>query len=88
MSMNTTDPVERLNTDCTCITLDLDALCRAAEEVVGDAAFCRDLAATHPHLLSAQPLFLSAAHAQRMQTIIRAIEAVACLPCYQTAVLA
>ena len=88
MSMKTTETVEHLNTDCTCITLDLDALSRATEEVVGDAAFCRNLAATHPHLLSAQPLFLSAAHAQRMQTIIGAIEAVACLPFYQTAVLA
>ena len=87
MSTNTTEPVEHLNADCTCITLDLDALCRAAEEIVGDAAFCRDLAATHPHLLSAQPLFLSAVHAQRMQTIIKAIEAVACLPSYQTSVL-
>ena len=88
MSKNATDPVEQLNADCTCITLDLDALCRAAEDIVGDAAFCRDLAVTHPHLLSAQPLFLSAVHAQRMQTIITAIEAVACLPSYQAAVFA
>lgn len=88
MSKNATDPAEQLNADCTCITLDLDALCGATEEIVGDAAFCRDLAATHPHLLSAQPLFLSAVHARRMQTIIAAIEAVACLPSYQAAVFA
>jgi hypothetical protein len=88
MNKNTTDSIERLNTDCACLTLDHDALSRATEEVVGDAAFCRDLATTHPHLLSAQPLFLSAGHAQRMQTIIDAIETVACNSSYQTAVLA
>ncbi len=79
--------IERLNADCTCVTLDLDALCRAAAEVVGDTAFCRDLASTHPHLLSAQPLFLSAQHAERMQRIIEAIETVVRLPAYQAAAL-
>jgi hypothetical protein len=79
--------IEQLNTDCQCVTLDLDALCRAAEIVVGDPAFCRDLAKTHPNLLSAQPLFLTAAHAQRMQDIIAAIETVARHEAYQAAVL-
>ena len=80
--------IEHLNADCACVTLDVEALCRAAEAVVGDAAFCRDLAATHPHLLSAQPLFLSPAHAAQMQRIIRAIETVARHPDYRRAVLA
>jgi hypothetical protein len=79
--------IEHLNADCTCVTLDRDALCKSAEEVVGNAQFCRDLAVTHPHLLSAQPLFLSPAHAARMQAIITAIETVAKLPAYQAAVL-
>jgi hypothetical protein len=79
--------IEHLNTDCTCVTLDHDALCKAAEEIVGDPAFCRDLAVTHPHLLSAQPLFLSSAHAARMQAIVRAIEAVSRRPAYRAAVL-
>ena len=80
--------IEHLNADCRCITLDLDALCRAAETVVGDATFCRDLAVTHPNLLSRQPLFLTPVHATRMRAIITAIEAVAQLPAYQAAVLA
>ena len=80
--------IEHLNTDCTCITLDADALCRAAEEVVGDPAFCHELAKTHPHLLSAQPLFLSEAHARAMQDSITAIETVVGHPAYQSAVLA
>lgn len=78
---------DRLNADCACVTLDRDALSRAAEAAVGDPAFAQDLALTHPHLLSAQPMFLSADNARRMRDIIQAFEAVAKLPSYQTAVL-
>lgn len=79
--------IERLNTDCTCVTLDRDALCRAIETAVADPEFCQALALTHPYLLSAQPVFLTKAHAERMQQIIGAIEAIARLPQYQSAVL-
>ena len=85
--MTTTENFERLNVDCRCITLDLDELRRATVDAVGDAAFCSDLVASHPHLLSGQPLFLSSAHAQSMQTVIAAIEAVAATPQYQSAVM-
>ena len=79
--------IERLNSDCTCVTLDRDALCRAIEKAVADPQFCKALALTHPYLLSAQPVFLTKAHAERMQQIIGAIEAIARLPQYQSAVL-
>ncbi len=79
--------IETLNTACTCITLDVAALCRAAEAIVGDPAFCRELAETHPHLLSAQPMFLSADHARQMRETIHAIETVARQPAYREAVL-
>ena len=85
--MTAAQTIEHLNTDCRCITLDLDALGRAAATAVGDPIFCRDLAITHPNLLSRQPLFLTSAHATRMRSIIAAIEAVARLPAYQAAVL-
>jgi hypothetical protein len=81
------DNIEHLNADCTCITLDRDALCRALERVVEDPGFCRELAATHPHLLSAQPMFLSVENAEKMQAIIQAVETVAALPSYQEVVL-
>ena len=80
--------IERLNADCTCITLDVEKLCRALEQVVGDSSFCHAMAKTHPHLLSAQSLFLSQLHAKSMQELIAAIETVAALPSYQEAVLA
>ncbi len=79
--------IERLNTDCTCVTLDRVALSQALEMAVGDPEFCRALAWSHPHLLSAQPVFLTKAHAERMLQIILAIEAIARLPQYQSVVL-
>ena len=79
--------IEHLNTDCACITLDTEALCRAAGQIVGDPEFCRTLSITHPHLLSAQPVFLSVPHAESMRGLIAAIEAVARMPAYQAEVL-
>lgn len=78
--------IEHLNADCTCITLDRDALCRALSDVVGDPQFCSELARSHPHLISSQPMFLTAVHAQAMQSITTAIEHVARLPEYQEAI--
>ncbi len=63
--------VDRLNADCACVTLDRDALAHAAEAAVGDPAFARDLALTHPHLMSAQPMFLSASNAARIKASFR-----------------
>ncbi len=80
--------IERLNAGCTCVTLDRDKLSSAAEAAVGDPAFYRALSETHPNLISAHPVFLSAAHADRMRDIIAAIETVAKSPAYRIAVLA
>lgn len=79
--------IEHLNSDCTCVTLDREKLCRALAGVVGDADFCRELATTHPHLISAQPLFLTADHAIQMQRIIHAVEAIVEVPAYRETVL-
>lgn len=78
--------IETLNADCTCITLDREKLCRALTEVAGNDEFCRKLTETHPHLISAQPLFLTADHVTQMLAIIRAIESVVELPTYRQAV--
>ena len=80
--------IEHLNTDCICITLNRAALSIAMEEAVGDPAFCRELALAQPNLLSAQPMFLSTSHAERMQQIVSAIDMVVSLSGYQSAVLA
>lgn len=85
--MSETRSIERLNADCTCLTLDREKLCRAFDEVVGDPMFCSAMAQTHPHLLSAQPVFLSHLHAESMQELIAAIETVILHPAFQSAVL-
>lgn len=82
------ETAELLNRDCTCISLDQTALCRAFEAVVGDAEFCRRLRKTHPTLISNQPLFLAATHMARMAEIIGTIERVAKLPSYVAAAVA
>jgi hypothetical protein len=78
---------DSLNADCTCISLDRTALCRALDTEVGDAEFCRQLVATHPTLISHLPVFLRGEHVARMAEIIRAIEAIAKLDGYQNAAL-
>ena len=78
---------DSLNADCTCITLDRTALCRALDGEVGDAEFCRQLVVTHPTLISHLPVFLRGEHVARMAEIITAIEAIAKLEGYQNAAL-
>ena len=78
--------IEHLNADCTCITLDREALCRALVEAVGDTQFCSGLIETHRNLISAQPMFLSRAHADEMQDVIRAIELIAAHPAFRESV--
>ena len=85
---NDTRPLsERLNRECTCITLDREALCSALEREAGDPDFCATLIRTRPHLFSNAPVFLSEAHVAGMLRTVRAIESVARLPAYRDAVL-
>ena len=78
---------DQLNADCTCISLNRAALCRALEAEVGDPEFCHKLIASHPTLISSQPVFLRGEHVARMAAIIQAIEAIAKLEEYQSAAL-
>ncbi len=86
-SGSTESGIEQLNEDCTCRTLDADALCAALTRAVGDPGFCADLLRTHAHLVSRQPVFLSTEHAAAMVRTIEAVETVARLPQYEAAVL-
>ena len=79
---------ERLNRECTSITLDRDALYAALERESGDKDFCATLIGTRPHLFSNAPVFLSQAHVAAMLRAVHAIESVARLPAYRDAVLA
>jgi len=85
---NDTRPLsERLNRECTCITLDREALYAALEQEAGDPDFCATLIRTRPHLFSTAPVFLSETHVVSMLRVVNAIESVTRLPAYRDAVL-
>jgi hypothetical protein len=93
MSVNADLPVvvpplsERLNRECTCVTLDRDALCAALARETGDPELCATLLRTRPHLFSSVSVFLSQGHVAAMLRAVHAIESVARMPEYHDAVL-
>ncbi len=78
---------ERLNRECTSVTLDREALCAALEREAGDPDFGAMLVRTHPHLFSSAPVFLSEPQLVAMLRTVHAIESLARLPAYRDAVL-
>ena len=84
---NTRALSERLNRECTSVTLDREALCAALEREAGDPDFGAMLVRTHPHLFSSAPVFLSEPQLVAMLRTVRAIESLARLPAYRDAVL-
>jgi hypothetical protein len=77
-----------LNAGCHCVNVELAALRDAVQGRVAAHGLPSDLAASHPYLFSPAPVFLSAAHAQRMAEAVRAVEAAVALPAYRDAALA
>jgi len=80
--------VEALNSECFCISLDDAALRQALEQELGQPGLADLVAQRCPYLFSARPVFVSAAHLQRMAEVVRAVEAVVALPAYREEVLA
>jgi hypothetical protein len=75
--------IEKLNTDCFCVSLDRAAL-RAvlkADPIAGDLG--QLIEERCPNLFSAFPFFVSRDHVDAMAQVIRAIEGVVALPAYQ-----
>lgn len=80
--------VEALNSECFCLAVDIPALRAKLDEVLGAYGLPGALAVTHPHLFSALPLYVSRGHLEQTARIVAAVEDVAALPVYQSAVLA
>jgi glutathione synthase/RimK-type ligase-like ATP-grasp enzyme len=78
----------RLNENCRCVSVDLGRLRESVTALLGDAGLPGELAETHPHLFAVLPVFISAAHAERMAAVTAAVEAVVALPAYREAALA
>lgn len=79
--------IERLNTDCFCVSLDRAALRAAlqADPIAGDLQ--QLIEERCPNLFAAFPFFVSRRHVEAMAQVIRAIETVVALPGYQAAAL-
>jgi hypothetical protein len=75
--------IEKLNTDCFCVSLDRPALRRALE--ADPTGLGRLIEERCPHLFAAFPVFVSSRHVQAMANVIRAVETVVALPAYQAA---
>lgn len=87
----TADPrasAQALNSDCFCISLDRDALCREMKSVSGDPDFCDHYILARPHFFSGSPVFVPRSDLADMLKIAQAIEAAAKSVGYRTAALA
>ena len=78
---------ERLNRECSCLTLDPAALRRALARELGSEEFVDNLIESRPHLFSGTPVFIPKAEIGEMHRIVTAIEAAGRLPGYRQAAL-
>lgn len=80
--------IESLNRECFCISLDADALASSLESELGSPGLSAQVRERCPYLFSAQPVFVSRDHLDRMARLIAAIESVVALPAWRDEALA
>jgi len=78
----------RFNRECDCVSADVPALQRRLDAKLDSAGLARSIEHSHPHLFSPTPVFVARPHAQAMQRLISAVEAVVALPAYREEALA
>lgn len=81
-------PIERLNGECFCISLDASALRQALESEIGEPGLFDLIQQRCPYLFATRPVFLPHPHGVRMAQLVGAIESVVALPAYRDEVLA
>jgi len=81
-------PLDSLNRDCFCITLDAEELKRQFETDVETAGLYPLIAEQCPHLFATTPVFIARHHLESMAAVVRAVEVVVALPAYRELVLA
>src|SRR5690606_21336163 len=79
--------IEALNRECFCMSLDSEALATALESELGSPGLSAHVRRQCPYLFSAQPVFVSREHLDRMARVIAAIESVVSLPAWRDAAL-
>lgn len=85
---NVVDAVERLNSQCFCISLQDGALKQALKQELAAPEIFALIEERCPHLFSARPIFISVSQTERMVQVVRAIESVVAMPAYRAEILA
>lgn len=78
---------EQHNLNCFCVSLPEHGLQKTIETQLQRPDIYALIKERCPHLFAARPVFISASHAEKMRTIITAIETVIALPAYRSQVL-
>lgn len=80
--------VEALNSGCFCVGVDAATLQAKLDDALGVHGLPEPMAVSHAHLFSALPVYVSRRHLEQTASVVAAVQAVAALPIYQSAVLA
>jgi hypothetical protein len=81
-------PIEQLNRDCFCFSLDREALALALDADLGQPGLAAMVRERCPSVFAAQPVFVAAPQMQRMAQVVRAVESVVALPAFRAQALA
>ena len=81
-------PIEQLNRDCFCFSLDRDALAHALDAELGQPGRSALMRERCPSVFAAQPVFVAAPQLQRIAQVVRAVESVVALPAFREQALA
>ena len=81
-------PIEQLNHDCFCLSLDTPALTAALDSELGSPGLSQLVRERNPSVFSGQPVFVSPEHIRRINHVVSAVEAVVSLPAYRDRALA
>jgi len=80
-------PLESLNQNCFCLSLDEPTLRRELETALETRGLSHAMVDTHPHLFSSLPLYVARHHIDQMALVVNAIEQVVATVQYRSAVL-
>ena len=81
-------PIEQLNRDCFCFSLDREALALALDAELGQPGLSAMVRERCPSVFAAQPVFVAASQMQRMAQVVRAVESVVALSAFREQALA
>jgi hypothetical protein len=79
---------EELNRDCFCLGVDARVLQAHLESALAGYGLAEAMAASHPHLFAALPVYVSPRHIDQTASVVTAVEEVVALRAYRAAVLA